>query len=173
LSSAGFNNRGRFLYLSAMRSLAILAALVLLADPANAETIAGRASIIDADTLDVHGARVRILDIDAPESRQPCTRPDGSEWRCGQQAALALADWIGSRPVNCETTRKDRYKRWLARCSVGGEDVALWLASQGWVFAYRDCKCETVRSAVGRARAAGLGIWSGSIAEPWEWRKVQ
>ena len=117
--------------------------------------------------------RVRILDIDAPESRQPCTRPDGSEWRCGQQAALALADWIGARPVICETTRKDRYKRWLAHCAVGGEDVALWLASQGWVFAYRDCRCETVRDAVENARAAGLGIWSGSITEPWVWRKAQ
>src|SRR5688500_16669723 len=114
-----------------------LFALALLVSAANAETIAGRASVIDADTLDVHGSRVRILDIDAPESRQPCTRPDGSEWRCGQQAALALADWIGSRPVTCETTRKDRYKRWLAHCTVGGKDLGLWLASQGWVFAYR------------------------------------
>jgi endonuclease YncB( thermonuclease family) len=80
---------------------------------------------------------------------------------------------MGSRPVSCETTGKDRYKRWLARCSVGGEDVALWLAAQGWVFAYRDCRCEVIRAAVDRAQAQQLGIWSGSIAEPWEWRKKQ
>ena len=68
---------------------------------------------------------------------------------------------------------KDRYKRWLARCSVGGEDLALWLAGGGWVFAYRDCKCEGIRAAVDRAKAAQLGIWSGDVQEPWEWRAAQ
>jgi endonuclease YncB( thermonuclease family) len=106
--------------------------LMLASSAASAETIAGRASVIDGDTLDIHGARIRILDIDAPESRQPCTRPDGVEWRCGQQAALALADWIGARPVICESAKLDRYKRRLARCSVGGMDLAEWLAGSGW-----------------------------------------
>ena len=83
-----------------------------------------------------------------------------------------MSDWIGTRPVNCETTRKDRYTRWLARCTVGGEDIALWLASQGWVFAYRDCKCETVRSAVENAKDAQriggkhchLALWTNCFA---------
>jgi endonuclease YncB( thermonuclease family) len=92
-----------------MRSAVLSAAL--MASAANAETVAGRASVIDADTIEIAGQRIRILDIDAPESRQLCTWPDGSGWRCGQQAALALADWIGSRPVNCDSNSKDRYKR--------------------------------------------------------------
>jgi endonuclease YncB( thermonuclease family) len=79
-------------------SLSFLA-LLLINSAASAQTIAGRASVIDGDTMDIHGARIRILDIDTPESRQPCTRPDGGQWRCGQQAALALSDWIGARPV--------------------------------------------------------------------------
>jgi endonuclease YncB( thermonuclease family) len=149
-----------------------LIALLLIVVPsiAHAETIAGRASVIDGDTLEIHGERIRILDIDAPESRQRCQDQDGAAWRCGQQAALALADWIGQQAVSCETTKKDRYKRWLARCSVAGNDVALWLASQGWVFAYRDCKCEVIRAAVDRAKAQQLGIWSGEVMAPWEWR---
>src|SRR5688500_17207217 len=55
-----------------MRS-AIVAGLVLLliSSTAHAETIAGRASVIDGDTIEIHGERIRILDIDAPESRQP------------------------------------------------------------------------------------------------------
>ena len=146
--------------------------MVVLASPGKAESIAGRASIIDADTLEVHGERIRILDVDAPESRQPCTRPDGSEWRCGQQAALALADWIGARTVTCETTKKDRYKRWLAHCSVGGEDVATWLAANGWGVPYRRCKCEAVREASARAKAEMRGIWNSVFSDPWEWRKT-
>jgi endonuclease YncB( thermonuclease family) len=121
-----------------MRFLAPVLVPFLLSSAASAETIAGRASIVDADTLDVHGEPVRILDVDSPESRQPCFRPDGSEWRCGQQAALALADWIGARPVICETSKRDRYKRHLAHCTVAGEDLAVWRAESGWGVPFRD-----------------------------------
>ena len=153
--------------------------LVLTAAAANADAITGRASVIDADTLEIHGERIRILDIDAPESRQTCsqwvTETDVfrvEEWRCGQQASLALAGWIGARPVICETTKKDRYKRWLARCSVEGSDTALWLAENGWAFAYKHCKCEVIRAAVDRAKSRNANIWSGEVQEPWEWRKT-
>jgi endonuclease YncB( thermonuclease family) len=82
---------------------------------------------------------------------------------------LFRLDW---RPyVTCETGRKDRYQEWLVPCSAGGEDLALWLAENGWVFPYRDCKCEVIRGAVDRAKAAQLGIWSGDVQEPWEWRQ--
>ena len=155
-----------------MRLPIVTLMLALASSAANAETLAGRASVIDADTLEIHGSRVRILDIDAPESRQPCTRADGVEWRCGQQAALALADWIGELPVTCETTKKDRYKRWLARCSVGGTDLAEWLAGRGWAVPYRDCICKNVRDASEFARKQGAGIWSGTFMMPWEWRSA-
>jgi endonuclease YncB( thermonuclease family) len=66
---------------------------------ASTETIAGRAVVVDAETFSIRSEKIRILDVDSPESDQPCIRPDGSEWRCGQQAALALANWIGARTV--------------------------------------------------------------------------
>jgi endonuclease YncB( thermonuclease family) len=37
--------------------------LSLSISAAHAETIAGRASVIDGDTLEIHGERIRILDI--------------------------------------------------------------------------------------------------------------
>jgi endonuclease YncB( thermonuclease family) len=40
--------------------------------------LAGRASVIDGDTIEVHGTRIRLWGIDAPESTQPC-RGDDSE----------------------------------------------------------------------------------------------
>src|SRR5262245_12527542 len=43
------------------------------ADPlATPPTIAGRASVIDGDTLDLHGQRIRLHGIDAPEADQAC-----------------------------------------------------------------------------------------------------
>ena len=81
-----------------MRALTI--ALCLLATPALAD-VAGTASVIDGDTLEIHGQRIRLHGIDAPESRQLC-RLDGKPWQCGKDAANALAEKIARRPVTCE-----------------------------------------------------------------------
>ncbi len=69
-----------------MRALTI--ALCLLATPALAD-VAGIASVIDGDTLEIHGQRIRLHGIDAPESRQLC-HLDGTRWPCGKDAANTL-----------------------------------------------------------------------------------
>jgi hypothetical protein len=116
----------------------LIAILLLLASlaPAIAADLVGRASIIDGDTIEIHGRRVRLFGIDAPESRQLC-EVDGKPYRCGQQAALALADEIGQRTVWCEQREVDRYGRMVAVCSAGGEDLGRWMVRQGWALAYR------------------------------------
>ena len=156
------------------------AILLVTSSTASAETIAGRASVIDGDTLEIEGERIRILDIDAPEMGQLCFKKtqsiDEGAWPCGLQAALALTDWIGERTVTCETTTMETtefYKRWLARCTVAGQDVAEWLAASGWAVPDRKCKCDAIRDAAHNARAAQLAIWSSSFTMPWEWRKRQ
>jgi endonuclease YncB( thermonuclease family) len=134
--------------------------------------LVGRASVIDGDTIEIHGERVRILDIDAPESRQTCTRPDGVEWRCGQRAALALSDWIGRQTVACGTTGKDRYGRWLARCTVGGADMGEWLVKSGWALDYVEYSYGRYTTVEAEAKAAQRGLWSSNFQPPWEWRKA-
>ncbi len=100
-----------------MRALTI--ALCLLVTPALAD-VAGVASVIDGDTIEVHGQRIRLHGIDAPESRQLCPL-DGKPWQCGKDAANALAEKIARRPVTCEDLGCDRYDRIIARCAVAGD----------------------------------------------------
>ena len=149
-----------------MRALTI--ALCLLATPALAD-VAGIATVIDGDTLEIHGQRIRFHGIDALENRQLC-RLDGKPWRCGKDAANALAEKIARRPVTCEDLGRDRYKRILARCTVAGEDLEKWMVSQGWALAYRRYSLDYVDEEA-EAQAARRGIWASKFVPPWEWRQ--
>ena len=106
-----------------MRTL--IAALCFLATPALAD-VTGVASVIDGDTIEVHGQRIRLHGIDAPESRQLCRR-GGKPWQYGKDAANALAGKIARQPVTCEHLGRDRYERIIGRCTVAGEDMEKWM----------------------------------------------
>lgn len=87
----------------------------------------GQASIIDGDTVEIHGTRIRLWGIDAPESSQLCRGEDSEQYRCGSQAAKELDAFIARRLVSCIPISLDQYGRTVATCSVGGADLGQWL----------------------------------------------
>jgi len=150
--------------------IVLLLAAALLAHRAEAEApIVGTASIIDGDTIEVHGTRIRLHGIDAPESSQECNRADGTNWRCGQQAALALSDRIGRSTVRCDPRDRDRYGRVVAVCFKGAEDLNRWMVANGWAVAYRKYALD-YEADEDRAHLAKVGVWSGNFQMPWDWR---
>jgi len=138
-------------------------------DVAVAAEIAGRASVIDADTIEIYGQRIRLHGVDAPEKGQECFLPDGAAWRCGQKGALALADFIAKSPVSCRQIDTDRYGRVVANCHVRDRDIEEWLVSEGWAMAYRRYSSDYI-GAEQVAKNAKRGIWTGTVQPPWEWR---
>ena len=91
----------------------------------------GQASVIDGDTLENHGTRIRLWGIDAPESTQICRGGDSLPYRCGALAANDLDAFIARRPVNCTPMNLDQYGRIVANCSAGGADLGEWLVKSG------------------------------------------
>lgn len=133
------------------------------------EPLIGVASVIDGDTIEVHGTRIRFHGIDAPESRQTCLRA-GEPIRCGKDAAFALSDFLGRKTVTCEPMKYDRYKRVIARCVTGKQDIEAWMVSNGHAVAYRKYSMDYVE-AEELAKAAKRGVWATEFQMPWDWRK--
>jgi endonuclease YncB( thermonuclease family) len=135
-----------------------------------ADNLTGQASIIDGDTLEIHGTRIRLWGIDAPESSQLC-RGDGSiQYRCGAKAANELDAFIARRPVDCSPVSLDQYRRTVAVCSIGGVDIAEWLVRNGLALDWPTYSKGKYDGAQREAEHAGRGIWAGSYVEPWLFR---
>lgn len=133
-------------------------------------TTVGTASVIDADTIEIRGERIRLVGIDAPESGQKCLNSWGKFVRCGTNAANALDQWIARDSVSCDIEGKDRYGRLLAHCRVRGQNMQEWLVANGHAVAYRSYSTAYVDAEL-RARDDKAGVWSGEFVMPWDWRQ--
>src|SRR3954469_21639836 len=112
-----------------------IAALFFLAmiGTALSTDVIGQATVIDGDTLEIHGTRIRLWGIDAPESSQLCRGEDSLQYRCGATSANDLDAFIARRPVSCQSRDLDRYGRTVATCLVGGVDLGDWLVRNSLV----------------------------------------
>lgn len=142
------------------------------APPTFAADITGKARVIDGDTIEILGQRIRLHGIDTPESKQTC-QANGKAWQCGQEATFALAEAIGRSWVECERKDTDRYGRMVAVCRVGGpkgRDLNAYMVAEGWALAYRKYSKNYVKQE-DAARTAGKGLWRGKFMAPWDWRR--
>ena len=133
--------------------------------------ISGIARIVDGDTLEVTGTKVRLFGIDAPEDGQMCRDIANSDYDCGAQASRQLETLIAGQAVSCLPRSTDRYGRTVAVCSVGGHDLGKEIVGSGWAVAFERYSRDYV-SDEARARERQLGLWQGDFERPSDYRRI-
>ena len=156
--------------MTAMVLVALALAVAILSRPSAARNVAGRAQVIDGDTLLLsgRGLRIRLVGIDAPERAQTCLLTENPAWACGEAARDRLEQLIGGRVVSCESEGRDRYGRLLARCKAGETGLNAAMVEAGFAVASGDFRAQEAR-----ARLDHRGLWASRFTRPQIWRRMQ
>jgi endonuclease YncB( thermonuclease family) len=142
----------------------MLAALAMSAIPARAD------GVIDGDTLEVEGQRMRLSGIDAFELGQTCLDAGGQPWHCGAAAKAALAELVQGQAIACTVVDDTPAEGYVAQCKVRDEvDVGGYMVRAGLALADRKVNDHYVVHEAA-AKAAAAGVWGGTFNTPWEWR---
>jgi len=139
------------------------------ADTHNPATIRGAVRVIDGDTLEVGGQRIRLEGIDAPESSQTCQTEQGDIWNCGAAATAELRLLTNGRTIVCDPLGKDKYGRILAHCFDGSVNLNAAMVRRGFAWAFVKY-AQTFVADEAAARRAGAGVWQGPAVAPWDYR---
>ena len=88
----------------------------------------GTNCVVDGDTIWLAGEKIRLSDIDAPETHPPrCPR----EAELGARATERLQALLSAGAVTLEDEGTDRYGRRLAVVSRGGRSLGMALVAEG------------------------------------------
>jgi endonuclease YncB( thermonuclease family) len=140
--------------------------------------ISGIAKVIDGDTIQIEGKKIRFFGIDAPEKKQQCRKPWltisfislSKDYPCGQIFTDKLKKKINNKLLICKWNNKDRYKRYIAECFKDKTNINAWMVRNGYAVAYRKYSKKFVSQEI-FAKKEKLGLWSGTFIMPWDYRK--
>ncbi len=160
--------------LASKRLLSFVLLLAACAPSLGAELPGRVVGITDGDTLTLlvderRQVKIRLMGIDAPESRQPF----------GQVAKRVLSDLAFQKSAMVQFEKQDRYGRVIGKVLVDGVDLNLEMVKAGLAWWYRKYAAEqsgpdqtAYGAAEGEARLAKRGLWvDPDPIPPWDWRK--
>ncbi|QXP95194.1 thermonuclease family protein [Methylococcus capsulatus] len=122
--------------------------------------------ISDGDTLtimkDSGGTKVRLVEIDAPESRQDY----------GAKSKQSLSDLCFGKVAKVDDQGADKYGRRLGRVHCAGVDANLEQITRGLAWFYVEYGHDpAMRDAEEQARASRIGLWADTNpTPPWDFR---
>jgi endonuclease YncB( thermonuclease family) len=154
-----------------MSRYVISALLILLFSATYAAELTGRVvGIADGDTFtlltaDNQQVKIRLAEIDAPESGQPY----------GNKSKQALSSLVFGKDVRVIVQTTDRYGRTVGRPYIGNLDICEEMVRMGAAWAYREyLRDQGLLTVEAEARTKKRGLWGLSEAQntaPWEWRR--
>lgn len=130
--------------------------------------------VLDGDTIEVKTLpakivvyevpiRVRLINIDAPEKKQPFGR-----WSTNQLKTL-----LAGQSVTVSYTQTDRYGRIIGRVfTTNGTDASRFMVQSGAAWVYERYNADESLPALQReAQEQKRGLWTDrNPVPPWEWR---
>ncbi len=172
------------------RTILLLMILALVAAWGTARAVLGapgatnRYVVVDGDTLGFipkdclfavfklgcPEQRLRLLGVDAFESKQTCRDAMDKVWDCGKAATKRLRQLVARPDFSCQIdpTFVDRHSREFSVCFAGGRDVGATLVKEGLAFSYGpDTRYVPLEN---EAKAARRGAWAGRFVRPQYWR---
>lgn len=130
--------------------LALALALPAAAEPLRRLVPPDALAVVDGDTVRLEGRRLRLMDIDAPETHGAHCR---AERRAGARAAARLAAILDGRAVLVvQAGRSDPYGRPLVRLALPEGDAGQILLAEGLALPWRPGAA---------AHAARVAHWCG------------
>ena len=147
-----------------MSTLGAAALLCLVVGISDGDTLTARCPIADA-AHPYHQVRVRLAEIDAPESGQPY----------GRRAKEYLSALCFQVQATIRRTASDRYGRMVARVECKGKDANMEMVKAGLAWAYTKYQTDPAfPRAELAARQAGVGMWADTTpsvqTSPWQFR---
>ncbi|MEZ5798951.1 MAG: thermonuclease family protein [Paracoccaceae bacterium] len=124
----------------------------------------GRCWVIDGDTIDIGGTRIRLAGIDAPELDHPY----------GQRAKFALMRLCKGQVVRAVTEGDQSHDRWIATCTLpDGRDLSAEMVREGHAIdwpkfskgKYRHLEPEGIRKRLWRCDARQKGRMPPSLPD--------
>lgn len=126
--------------------------------------------VSDGDTITVltndrRSLRVRLAEIDAPESSQDF----------GQRSKQALSDLCFGKPAKVMLGTTDQYGRTLSRVACNGVDAQSHMVANGMAWVYeRYAEDKSLYALQDQAKQERRGLWSHpSPIPPWQYRSAK
>jgi len=150
-----------------LQRIALIALLLSWQLFAHAEVLVGTVvGITDGDTITVLDKdkaehKVRLMGIDAPESKQDF----------GAASKQALSNYIYQKEVSVDYKKLDKYQRKVGKVILDKQDICLAMIELGMAWHYKDYEKEQSKTdrdlynqAELKAREAKIGLWQLSKA---------
>ena len=136
------------------------------------EAFTGRPRVVDGDSLELAGHRVRLFGIDAPESMQDCRDARGRTYACGREARDGAGRRLSADRA-CHARRSAKATTATSRCAPRTAAIS----ARRWCV--RDTRWSLRQHSRGRygdaereARNARRGLWAGDFERPSQWRQA-